>query len=210
MAAPFFDDVVFPLHISRGSFGGPDWPAEIVELANGAEERNTTIALPLRRYDARYGVRHKHEVHEVLSLYYACLGRLTGFRLRDWTDYRSGPSSACAAATDQALGIGDGVRTQFQLSKRYSFAGHHFDRPIRKPEAGTILLALDGVPALSGWSLDSSTGVVTFAAPPADAVELSWGGQFHVPVRFDCALDQTVMEGPIEHIPSIALKELRV
>lgn len=209
MATPFFDDVVFPLHVSRGSFGGPDWPAEIVELSSGAEERNSTIAQPLRRYEAKYGVRFKHEIHEILSLYYACRGRLTGFRMRDWSDYRSGPSNQAPTANDQALGTGDGISKAFQLTKRYAFAGHVFDRPIRKPEASTILVAIDGVPSVT-WTLDAATGIVTFATAPLLGEAITWGGQFHVPVRFDCALDQTVTEGLIEHIPSIALKEVRL
>jgi uncharacterized protein (TIGR02217 family) len=163
----------------------------------------------LRRYEAKYGVRFKHEIHEVLSLYYACKGRLTGFRLRDWADYRSKASDMSPTATDQALGVGDGTAKTFQLIKRYDFAGHGYSRPIRKPESGTILLAIDGVATTTGWTINNGTGVVTFAVAPAAGKVLTWGGQFHVPVRFDCALDQTVWEGPIESIPSIALKEVR-
>lgn len=209
MASPFFDDVVFPLHVSRGSFGGPDWPAEIIGLANGQEERNTPVSLPLRRYDAKYGVRYKSEIHEILSLYYACHGRLTGFRLRDWADYRSGPSDQLPSATDQSLGVGDGIQKSFQLAKRYEFAGHGFIRPIQKPESGTILVAIDGAATTSGFTINHATGLVTFASAPTSGKVLTWGGQFHVPVRFDCALDQTTWEGPMESIPTIALKEVR-
>ena len=88
--AGFINGAVFPVHISRGSPGGPDWPAEIVELASGFEERNTPWASPLRRYDARFGVRTPAELYEVLSLYKVAFGRLRGFRFLDWTDYRSG------------------------------------------------------------------------------------------------------------------------
>jgi hypothetical protein len=39
---------------------------------------------------------------------------------------------------------------------------------------------------------------------------LTWGGQFHVPVRFDCRLDQiSLRSAEIGDIPSILLKELR-
>ncbi|MBC7579353.1 MAG: TIGR02217 family protein, partial [Tardiphaga sp.] len=38
---------------------------------------------------------------------------------------------------------------------------------------------------------------------------ISWGGQFHVPVRFDGRLDQT-LQSTIGDIPSIPLKELRL
>ncbi|SMH42534.1 DUF2460 domain-containing protein [Mesorhizobium australicum] len=209
MTTAFMDDAIFPLHVSLGSPGGPDWPAEIVELASGREERNTSWSAPLRTYDARFGVRTPAELYEVLSLYHVALGRLRGFRFRDWTDYRSGAPNQQPTATDQALGIGDGATTVFQLVKRYGFAGEYFDRRITRPY-GTLLIAVDGAPMVSGWSLDVTTGTVTFDDPPADEAVLTWGGQFHVPVRFDCKLDQiSLRSAAIGDIPSIFLKELR-
>lgn len=207
--AGFIDGAVFPIHVSRGSPGGPDWPAEIVELASGFEERNTPWASPLRRYDARFGVRTPAELYEVLSLYKVAFGRLRGFRFLDWSDYRSGAPHLAPSALDQALGTGDGVTTQFHLSKRYAFAGESFGRRITRP-FGTILIAVDGVPTASGWSLDATTGLVSFDVAPAVDAELTWGGQFHVPVRFDCKLDQIAMRtAAVGDIPSIFLKELR-
>jgi len=204
----FMDAVVFPEHISKGSVGGPDWPAEIVTLASGREERNTPVSAPLRTYDARYGVRRPNEAYEILELYYAAMGRLRGFRFKDWTDYRSGPPATPPAATDQALGTGDGVQVSFPLVKRYSFGASHFDRRITRPRAG-IVVALDGLVVGAGVTVNLETGVVTFAAPPAPGAVLTWGGAFDVPVRFDCALSQVEMSGPISGIPSIFLKELR-
>lgn len=208
VATSFMDDVVFPEHISKGSVGGPDWPAEIVELASGREERNTPLAAPRRSYDARYGVRRPNEAYEILQLYYAAMGRLRGFRFKDWTDYRSGAPTTPVTALDQALGVGDGIATTFPLRKRYGVGISTFERRITRPRSA-ILLAADGVPIASGVTLDVTTGTVTFDVPPAPGVALSWGGTFDVPVRFDCALSQVEMSGPISGIPSIFLKELR-
>lgn len=204
----FMDGVVFPVQISRGSVGGPDWPANIVTKASGFEERNTPWSAPLRVYDAKYGVRTPNEAYEILQLYYAALGRLRGFRLLDWTDYRSAAPQTVPAATDQELGVGDGANKIFQLSKRYAVAGNSFDRKISRP-FGTLLLAVNGVPTPGGWALNAATGRVSFTAAPAPGAVLTWGGQFHVPVRFDGKLDQVEMNGPLSGIPSIFLKELR-
>ena len=102
--AAFLDDVIFPVHISKGSSGGPDWLVQIVELASGREERNTAWAAPLRRYDARWGVRSKDELYEILTLYHVTAGPLRGFRLLDWTDYCSGSPAEDPSADDQPLG----------------------------------------------------------------------------------------------------------
>lgn len=208
---PFLEDQLFPVHVSAGTTGGPDWPAQIVELSSGHEERNTRVSLPLRTYDAKYGVRSPDELYAVLELYYVAMGRLKGFRLKDWSDYRSKGPHQPPAATDQDLATGDGVTKAFQLTKRYSRGVHDFFRPIRKPVDGTVLIGVDGAATASGWTLEASTGIVTFADAPAGGAELTWGGEFHVPVRFDCRLDQiSHRSATIGDIPSILLKEIRV
>lgn len=209
MPTTFFDDVIFPLHVSQGTAGGPDWPAEIVELSSGLEERNTHLSAPLRSYDARFGVRTPAELYEVLELYHVAHGRLYGFRLQDWTDYRSGPPHRTPAFDDQAFAVGNGVATQFQLRKRYASGSHEFWRDITRP-FGQITIGVNGAPLGGGFTVAMSTGIVTFAAPPANGATISWGGQFHVPVRFDCRLDQvSLRSAAIGDIPSILLKELR-
>tara|TARA_R110002020_G_scaffold10801_26_gene41118 strand:+ start:165 stop:788 length:624 start_codon:yes stop_codon:yes gene_type:complete len=205
----FLEDQVFPIHVSQGSVGGPDWPAEIVTLASGREERNTAWSAPLRSYDAKFGVRTPAELYAVLELYLVARGKLDGFRFHDWTDYRSGHPSQVPGHLDQSLGTGNGVQTQFQLTKRYTRGAHQFFRAITKP-FGTLSVGVNGVATPAGWSLDTATGLVTFAAPPANGAVLTWGGQFHVPVRFDTRLDIVARSAAIGDIPAIMLKELRL
>lgn len=208
--AGFLDDRIFPVHVSRGSSGGPDWPAEIVTLSSGREERNTRIAAPLRSYDAAFGVRSPDELYAILTLYYEAMGRLLGFRMLDWTDYRSGPPDRLPASLDQPLGTGDGETRVFQLAKTYGQGATALRRVIAKP-FGAILIAADGVQQMSGHVVDLATGRVHFEQAPAAGRQLTWGGQFHVPVRFDCKLDQVALRSAaIGDIPSILLKELRL
>jgi uncharacterized protein (TIGR02217 family) len=51
--------------------------------------------------------------------------------------------------------------------------------------AGTVKVYLDGVDQLSGWSVDMTAGLVTFATAPALGVEVTADFEFDVPVRFD-------------------------
>ncbi len=205
----FMDDVIFPVNISRGSSGGPDWMVDIVELASGKEERNTAWTAPRRSYDAKWAVRTHDEAYAILELYHVAMGALRGFRLLDWSDYRSGPPQTMPTMLDQALGTGDGVTTVFELKKKYKVGTSTFSRRIMKP-FGTILVAKAGVLQSSGVTVDLSAGTVTFAVAPTAGQTLKWGGQFHVPVRFDGKLDQIELQGAYENIPSIPLKELRL
>ena len=111
---------------------------------------------------------------------------------------------------DQALGIGDDDTETFQLVKRYESGAQAWVRRIVKPVAGTVRVALAGVEQLSGWSVNMTTGIVTFATAPAAGVLITAGFEFDVPVRFDTdRLDVTWDLDRLGSIASIPLLEVR-
>lgn len=140
-----FHEVRFPTGIAFGATGGPERRTDIVSLASGHEERNSRWADSRRRYNAGYGVRSLDDLHAVIAFFEERRGRLYGFRWHDRIDFQSSAPGVTLAATDQVLGTGDGARTAFQLRKTYGGAHAPFVREIRKPVAGTIVVAVDGV-----------------------------------------------------------------
>ena len=115
-----------------------------------------------------------------------------------------------ARSGELPIGTGDGITTAFQLVKRYASGSQTWVRAITKPVAGTVRIALDGAEQLGGWSVDTTTGVVTFATAPAEGVAITAGFEFDVPVRFDAdALDVTLDLERLGSITSIPLLELR-
>jgi uncharacterized protein (TIGR02217 family) len=205
-----FHEVRFPDDISRGARGGPERRTQVVELASGDEERNASWADSRRRYDAAYGIRRADDLAAVIAFFEARGGRLHGFRWKDWGDYRSGLPSAPVLAIDQALGTGDGTTTAFQLVKRYESGAQVWTRRIVKPVAGTIRVARAGVEQLSGWSVDTTTGLVSFDMAPAAGEFVTAGFEFDVPVRFDTdRLDVTWDLDRLGSIVSIPLVEVR-
>ena len=128
----------------------------------------------------------------------------------DWGDHKSCLPSASQGPTDQAIGTGDGTTTAFQLVKRYASGSQTWVRTITKPVDGTVRVALDGAEQLVGWSVDTTTGVVTFDSAPAGSVTITAGFAFDVPVRFDTdALDVTLDLERLGSITSIPLLEIR-
>ena len=205
-----FHEVRFPDDISRGARGGPERRTQIVELASGDEERNASWANSRRRYDVAYGIRRADDLAAVVAFFEARNGRLHGFRFKDWADFKSCLPSGTPSPSDQAIGTGDGTTTQFQLVKRYSSGAQSWTRSIAKPVAGTVTIALNGAAQPSGWTIDTTTGLVTFAAPPAGGVTVTAGFAFDVPVRFDSdALDVTLDLERLGSITSIPLLEIR-
>ncbi|MCA8881885.1 MAG: DUF2460 domain-containing protein [Rhodobacteraceae bacterium] len=207
-----FHEVRFPTSLSFGSAGGPQRRTDVVTLANGFEERNTPWAHSRRRYDAGLGVRSLDDVATLVAFFEARQGQLNGFRWKDWADYKSCAPSASIAPTDQRLGTGDGVAVTFQLAKRYSSGGHGYSRPISKPVAGSVRVAVDGgeLPAAS-FNVDTATGLVTFSVPPASGSAVTAGFEFDVPVRFDT--DQIVTSAAsfqAGDVPDVPVVEIRV
>ena len=208
-----FHDVRFPASLSFGALGGPERRTEIVTFANGHEERNTPWAQSRRRYDAGLGVRSLDDLEAVIAFFETRHGMLHAFRWKDWVDFKSARASQPITATDQVLGLGDGAQVAFPLIKIYQSGGSSVTRPIRKPVADTVRVALNGaeLPPGAGWSLNTATGVVTFDVPPAAGNPVTAGFEFDVPVRFDTDLIQVSMAGfSAGEIPKIPVIEVRL
>lgn len=205
-----FHEVRFPENISRGARGGPERRTQIVELASGDEERNASWANSRRRYDVAYGIRRADDLAAAVAFFEARNGRLHGFRYKDWADYKSALPSQAITPTDQQIGTGTGSLQTFQLAKRYTSGAQTWVRTIAKPVAGTVRVALGVAEQLSGWTVDTTTGVVTFTTAPAGGVIIRAGFEFDVPVRFDSdALDVTLDFERLGSITAIPLLEIR-
>ncbi len=205
-----FHEIRFPDNISRGARGGPERRTQIVEMASGDEERNASWTNSRRRYDAAYGIRRADDLSAVVAFFEARNGRLYGFRWKDWGDYKSCLPSGAPAATDQTIGTGDGTTTIFQLVKAYLSGAQSWIRTITKPVAGTVTVALDGIMQAAGWTVDATTGQITFPTAPTSGVAITAGFKFDVPVRFDTdRLDVTHDIERLGSITSIPLIEVR-
>ena len=208
-----FHEIRFPANLSFGSVGGPERRTEIVTLANGFEERNTPWAHSRRRYDAGVGLRSLDDVETLISFFEARTGQLHGFRWKDWSDFKSGLPSAAPAPGDQLLALGDGVTTVFRLQKTYVSGLQSYVRPILKPVAGTVRVAVGGDPKVEGpeYSVAVETGEVTFVLPPALGARVTAGFEFDVPVRFDTdAIQTSVASFQAGDVPSVPVVEIRL
>jgi uncharacterized protein (TIGR02217 family) len=179
-----FHEGLPPLATAIGSRGGPERRIEIVTLGSGREERNTPWAHGRRRYDIGGALATLDDLHALQAFFEARRGRLQAFRFRDFADWKSCPPQQDAEPMDQPLGTGDGAETIFHLVKIYGEAEDAYARPIRKPVAGTVRLAVDGVET-TAFSVSHSDGLVTFASPPPEGAVLTAGFHFDTPVRFD-------------------------
>ena len=197
-----FHDIQFPTKISYGAVGGPRFSTTVQTLASGHEQRNINWSAARREYQVDISPSRGSEWEALLDFFHARRGRAYGFRLKDFSDFE---------LTTGEVGIGDGAKTDFQICKIYEAAGNWpHCRDLRKIVPETTAVALDGVPALSGWSVDNGSGMITFDAPPALDVVITVSCEFDVPVRFDTDLMAATIPGPhIHQWQSVTLVEVR-
>lgn len=110
--------------------------------------------------------------------------------------------------TDEAFAVGDGVMTEFQLKVTYTRPGvtaRNNPHPIVKPvtntnvSGGVSLCEPDGVTPrviatpfvlklgstpTSAYTIDNTTGKITYTSPPGVGVVLKWTGEYDHPMAF--------------------------
>ena len=187
----FHEAAVFPEGIAARSAAGPGWKTEVVRLRSKAEQRSQPWEQPTYKFDIAPGIKSWDDLLAVKAFFMARRGGTFGFRMKDWMDYttatdgRSDPTD-----TDVLIGVGDGITKTFQLIKTYSDSGEQLDFVLEKPVSGTVVVSLDDVSQGSGWTVDTTNGVVTFTAAPGSGVDVKAGCKFHIPVRFDLETDE--------------------
>ncbi|MBO6603464.1 MULTISPECIES: DUF2460 domain-containing protein [Paracoccaceae] len=208
-----FHEVRFPANLSLGSVGGPERRTEVVTLANGFEERNTPWAHSRRRYDAGVAMRSLDDIETLIAFFEARRGQLHGFRWKDWADYKSCAPSKEPAYRDQLIAMGDGFTRVFQLNKTYSSGGESYTRPISKPVEGSVRIGIstDELVDTVHYTVDTTTGLVSFVDAPDDGERITAGFEYDVPVRFDTPSIQTsVANFQAGEAPSVPVVEIRV
>ena len=178
----FFETPRFPENISYNSVATTEYKTDIIEMSGGKESRLQRWADAKRPYNAAFGVQTISDLEDLIAFFHSCKGRAHGFRFKDPIDYQSTVNGGTVTAVDQIILPITGSTTIYQLRKRYNAATSIY-RDIKKPVAGTVLIAIAGVPTTTGWTVDTTTGLVTFSVAPVGTVTA--GFEFDVPCRFD-------------------------
>lgn len=208
-----FHDVRFPTRVSFGATGGPERRNEIVQLNSGREKRNARFRASRRHYDAGTGIRSLEDLQDVIAFFEARRGSLHAFRFRDPFDMKSCRPQGAPSATDQVIGTGDGITLRFALVKTYGESEDAYARPITRPVAESVVVAVDGVEkrAPQDFTVDAASGEIVFDADsvPADGAVITAGFLFDVPVRFDTeSLQISLTAFNAGQIPAVPLIEV--
>lgn len=203
---------IFPSCPTFGYIAEPAYLVKITSREGGYERRDRKWARPLLSVTASpTGDQSSDDIEQVLSFWHAMGGMSSGFRFRDWIDYKSCAASATPHVTDMPLAPDANSPAKYRLVKQYTAGSITQVREITRPLGSSILIGNEVGAAQTDWTLDESTGVVSiggsFAGTPT-----SWGGEFYVWMRFDAQLNPTISswgKQPIMNV-TVQLKEIRV
>jgi len=173
---PEIDEIQFPVQIARGAVGGPVFRTNVIATAAGTEQRIAFWDAPRRQWDVSQGLQSRDAGDILIAFFMARQGRLRGFRFKDWSDYR--------IVEAENMTLISGTDDQFQIVKRYASGSVTTVRNVYKPVEGTVMIYDAGdVEIVSGFSVDHTTGIVTFTEAPGFVPRVTC--EFDVPARFD-------------------------
>lgn len=203
-----FDDVLYPLALGRDAGVSPEFSTSVAVTSSGHERRNSLWSDARLSFDVGPGLRSEKELGALIAFFRARRGAARGFRLPDPFDFSSNAMTGTPTPGDQHIGDGDGLAATFRLVKCYGEAGDPQIRPITRPRAGTVRVAVDGSET-ADWTLGDG-GTIVFAQAPAQGARITAGFLFDVPVRFaQDRLDVTGASFAVGEAPSVPLIEIR-
>lgn len=149
----------------------PQFNTKIHRAVSGSEVRAAFMVYPLWTFKQKYELLRdsatSNELKTLLGFFGARLGSFDSFLYTHLPD---------CAVTAHSFGTGNGVAASFQLLRSYG----GFVEPIQNLN-GVPSIYVNGV--LTSCTI-SGTGLVTFAAPPANGAVLTWTGAFYYRCRF--------------------------
>ena len=216
-----YHNELFPVEISYGSSGGPSYRTEVVNLTSGATERTQQYGGAGRyQYNVREGLKKHSQLKALRDFFHARQGNTHSFPYKDWLEYSTAADFVSTPSdTDQTLTvIADTAGLQYQLSRVYVSTLTPRTRTIVKPVVGTTVVSIDTVSQIYPtwaipWSVDTSTGIITFDSNPSPgAEEVQAGCEYYIPCYFNYsggseALDLTQDIFDTGSVPDIPLVE---
>lgn len=164
--------------VKYGASYGDDYAVEITRTKSGSEYRALLHPFPVRDFQFAYDIKATALYAQVANIYHRAFKSFAGFRVRCLDDYSTNGETSTPTAFDQTLGVISAGAT-YQLLKVYGAGGTPLSigRPYRniyKPVAGTSLVGIAGVAIRAAdWSVDTTTGIITFVADVTTGVAIS-------------------------------------
>lgn len=157
-----------PIAVRAGASYADEYSVEITQTASRSEYRRLVQPYPVRVWNIFYTQQTADLWDDILSLYHRVYGMYAGFRVKALDDYTTNARTGAPTAFDQALALVSAGIYQLQVAYGTGTA-ISIGKPVRtifKPVSGSVKVGIDAleVPITTMWTVDTTTGKVTFAA----------------------------------------------
>jgi uncharacterized protein (TIGR02217 family) len=159
-----------------GAEGGQAWDSTVIVYPNFRSVRNQNLSRPIGAWQLGDRVVSATDYQYLQSFLHATRGQVHSFNYKDWNDY--------CAIDEQLANVGDGT---LQITKTYGLLINGWVRSIKKLKPDDVVLKVDDVEQVedTDYTLDDTSGLITWNAAPDTGAIVTWSGEFYVPVRFD-------------------------
>ena len=151
-----------------------EWKTDVVEYDNKNNQRNAVWSSPRRHWFINFAFMEKRIRDRIIEIFNRSRGMYDSSLLKDEDDY--------SAIADFA---GDGGTKTFQLYKTYyPLTAETWSEDKKDIKEGTVTVKIDGTPQPAGWSVNYTTGIITFDTAPANEAVIEISFQFYFRVIF--------------------------
>jgi uncharacterized protein (TIGR02217 family) len=184
-----FREVLFDPAIGKNSTGEARWSTDVVQESTPNESRNQNWEHAVWEWNLKSALRTQEQWEYAFHFFNGVAqGRLYGFR---WKCKVFNTATDSIQTSIPLLGTGNGTVKTFQIKRKFGIGAYAWSMPVNKPVSGTVKIYIDSaeIPsghATYGWSVSTTTGVVTFAsAANISGKDIYCDFEFNFPVRFD-------------------------
>lgn len=177
---PVVDAVELDRAICREATGGPGGRTKVISAGNAKEKRNKTWPVLRKTWQVMWVAKSSEDkFKDLLNFFYSRVGMAYGFLFYDWTDHDDWGNGVVLLDSDSG---------KYQLFKIYSDDVRPLTKPIFKPVLDTVVIysTVDDVTTVvTDPPIDYTTGQIDWAAEDVPDGDITWTGDFLLPVRFN-------------------------
>jgi len=210
----FIETPRFPDEIAAWLVGGRGFLTIVTETGGGNEYRNSPWEMARGVWDVSAALRtipdgSAFAMKTLYQYFLVARSQLYGFRLKapyDNTDDGGGVLGA--------TGLAVAATVAYQMFKNITVSPITYQQIVQKPVGSSIKIYDNGSlrTLTTHYTIDATTGIVTFASQPTVGHALTWTGGYDIPVRFGGDLPQIGREatGALASWQGLKLVEIRL
>lgn len=187
-------DIDFPSKLTQFFSGITEFSTAIAVSKNKQEIRNQNWQNPRNKYNLTFKYLNKKAFEELKSFFLICGGCQSSFNFEDKTDNK---------IEKQTIGIGDGLKKEFQIFKNYQYRNYNFKRNIYNVSNTKVFINNN---ELQNGDFYIQNGTLIFPDDkiPASGDIISIDTNFSVIVRFE----NDILSSSIKDFGTIEIEQL--